>query len=1107
MKSVPPPCPGPETGPKYWRSLDQLVDTPAFREWAEREFPAGASELADPVTRRHFAKIMAASFLLAGFGLTGCRRPEETIHPFAKTPEGYVHGVPRFYATAMPTRSSAIPLLVRSSEGRPTKIEGNDLHPDSVVHASDERLARAHAGTDFRAQASLLSLYDPDRARRFLHKGKPVTREAAFKHLEDLGRRAANDGGKGLCLLLEQSSSPSRDRLVRELAGRWPQAAWFVYEPVDCDASQRAARVAFGRPLRAFNRLEKAKRIVALDCDFLGTEPESFRLARGFAEGRSPQASQADGLNRLYVVESSYSLTGASADHRLRLAPSRVLPLAALLLAAILEEVGSNGTLVEPMQLVPQLRKLGQGAESHLPWVQNCAKDLVAGAGESIVLAGYRQPLVVQLLAWAANAVLGSLGKAIEISEEGEPFPFGEISALAERLRGGTVETLLILGGNPVYNAPADLDWVQMQRKAGEVIRLGYYEDETAQGADWHLPQAHFLESWGDARTRDGMWVPVQPLIQPLFGGLTELEVLSRVGASPVSIPYEIVRQTLKEKLRGTSFEDAWKRFLHDGSLPDSAGQAVLPQLRWDCVRDSLETVLTRPLPSNPGLEVMFQPSYALDDGRHSNNGWLQELPDPITKVTWDNVILLSGFTAKALGVTAVEEQSSNLQVPVVNLESGGRVMEGAVWIQPGLADGVAVVTLGYGRSGFGRVGGNVGYNGYLIRTSEAPHFTSGAKLTVTGRRYPVACTQNHGFMEGRPIVREVNLEQYRQHSDFLAGMKIEKPPGGSALYPNPLDARKPDSLHQWGMVVDLSRCTGCAACSLACQSENNIPIVGKDQVGRGREMHWIRVDRYFAGSLEDPQVAQQPMMCQHCESAPCETVCPVNATVHDDEGLNLMVYNRCVGTRYCSNNCPYKVRRFNFFDYNLRPLDELYKSPLVHQMGGEWGLKRWWKDRDRGSRKKDEWDLAKLARNPDVTLRMRGVMEKCTFCLQRIESAKVARKLQGVASGNVEVKDGTLQVACEQACPTEAILFGNLKDSGSRVSKARAQDRNYSVMESLGTHPRVTYLVRVRNPNPNMPDYHLLPLSAQEREDRKKRRPSQTAAPARQLAPAKGGP
>jgi molybdopterin-containing oxidoreductase family iron-sulfur binding subunit len=1056
----------PAQGRTYWRSLDELADTPEFRQWLEHEFPAGATELADPVNRRHFMKIMSASFLLAGFGLTGCRRPVSNILPFTKQPEGYIHGVPQYYATAMPSRGEAIPLVVKSNEGRPTKVEGNALHPDS------------NGATDRFAQASVLDLYDPDRAMHFKQAGKVVTQPAALDFLSGLSRQFAENKGEGLCFLLERSSSPSRARLQKEISERLPKARWFVYEPVDFDIHREAATLAFGKPVKPYYHLDQAKRIVALDCDFIGVEADLLRLIRDFAHGRkieSPDEAQGEELiNRLYVVESLMTLTGVNADHRLRVPPSAVLSVAAALAAEV--NVGQASRLV------------GTGETPALPsgvdakWITECAKDLRAHAGKCVVLAGQRQPLAVHALAHAMNAALGNLGKTVVFHDCPVPQE-GSIGELAKALNGGEVTTLAVLDGNPVYNAPVELDWAAMQRKAKLVVRLGHYEDETYALSDWSIPQLHYLESWGDARTSDGSLVPTQPLIAPLFEGMTELELLARLAGLEPNGPYDIVRETFRT-VTGAG-EEEWKRFLFSGFQEGSAAKPVEVALAEAAVQGALQAA--KPLAAGDKLEVVFHSHYCVGDGRYNNNGWLQELPEAITKVAWDNLILLSPKTFEKLGLVNETIGGGTTHASLVKVALDGREIIGPGWAQPGLADNTVGLALGYGRVRSGRVGRGAGYNAYLLRTSAAPHFATGAALTTVGQLYSISTVQHHWSMEGRAPVREANLDQYYEHPNFAHGMKLEPPPTTQPLYPNPFDQAKKQGLHQWGMTIDLNSCVGCSVCVLACQSENNIPIVGKDQVGRSREMHWLRIDRYYAGPPENPQVAVQAVPCQHCEAAPCENVCPVNATSHDDEGLNVMTYNRCVGTRYCSNNCPYKVRRFNFLDYNKRPLDQLkgpfYSTPLTHSTDGKYDMLIWLKNQDYSMRPPEEWELLKLVKNPDVTVRMRGVMEKCTYCIQRIQQAEIAAKVKARDSGNIEVPEGTIKTACQQACPAEAIVLGNLNDESSRVSRLKAQQRNYTLLDFLSTKPRTTYLARVRNPNPRMPDYQPLPASWEEYE------------------------
>ena len=1080
MKTIPPICPEPETGRKYWRGLDHMADTPEFREWLEREFPQGASELTDPVSRRHFVKIMSASLALAGVGLTGCRRPEAKILPFSKQPENYIHGVPQYYATAMPTRGGAIPLVVKSSDGRPTKVEGNTEFAATRVGEKNRR----HAGTDHYAQASILSLYDPDRAQRFAKSGNGISREAAFDFLRQQADELAGTSGKGLAVLLQRNTSPSRERLIESLASKYPNAKWFAHEPVDFDIHREAASIAFGKSVVPQFKLDAAKVIVALDCDFIGSEENTVQHSRDFVAGRRI-SKPTDSMNRLYVIEPMMTLTGANADHRLRVPASRVASITEALSLAV------SGTGVATLL-----------SETDLKWITECAKDLAASKGASLVVAGYRQPLAVHVLAYAINEALGNIGKTVVLHEVPQK-EFGSIELLSKDLASGAVETLVIVGGNPVYDAPADLNWEAAQKKANAVIRWGYYEnDETGSTANYHFPATHYLESWGDARAFDGSLVPVQPLIAPLFDGITELEFLARLGGFNETNPHEIVRASFREfanhwiylgnpfQFTEGSLEELWKKFLHEGFLASSAPAPTSVALNSGAVAKALAALQPSAAASRASLEIIFHRDYSVDDGRWNNNGWLQELPDPITKLTWENAVLVSPKTAKDLGILSKSiSGSSRNAAQKITIEFDGRSITAPAWIQPGMADNVLALALGYGREKTGRVGDKSGYNAYKLRTTKALHFGVGAKVSVTSDFAELATTQGHWAMEGRPIVREANLQQFKDDPKFAEGMNAEEPKDGGSLYPNPLDINKSE-LHQWGMSVDLNSCVGCNACVIACQSENNVPIVGKLLVSKSREMHWLRIDRYFASNpalpeenqMDDPQVVTQPMMCQHCESAPCESVCPVNATVHDNEGLNLMVYNRCVGTRYCSNNCSWKVRRFNYFDYNRRPLGQaLYKPPFVGSTDGEWELSRWFKDPSRGSKPEDEWDLIRLAKNPDVTVRMRGIMEKCTFCVQRIEQAKISQKVKARASGDVQVPDGTFTTACAQACPTDAIVFGNVLDKNSRVSQLKEQERDYTTLEFLATKPRLTYLARVRNPNPEMPDYYEIPMTTKE--------------------------
>ena len=1059
-------------GRRYWRSLDELADTPEFKQWLEREFPQGASELTDPVSRRHFMKIMSASMMLAGLGVmgSGCRRPEEKLEPFGQQPANYVYGKPEYFATAMPTRTGAVPLVAKSYEGRPIKLEGNALFPGS------------NGGTDRYAQASILDLYDVDRAKQFKKRGADgkmdvVSREEALSFLDELSKKFAANSGEGLAFLAESSTSPSRARLQKIIAQKFPKAQWVTCDAIDSGIHQRAATQAFGQPVKPVFHYDKAKVILSLESDFIGGEDDAHNNIASFVKGRKAEAGE---MSRLYVVESLFTLTGASADHRLRVAASELVRITANLQWESAKVLGMMPTsLLEP-----------KPAGVDQKWIVECAKDLLANKGRCLVVAGQRQPLVVHLMAYAMNQALGNIGKTVEL------LPAQALGATdLKNLDAVTTDTLVIFGGNPAYSC----NWSPKEKT---VVRLGYFEDETAEKSSWHFPAAHYLESWGDAATSDGTLVPIQPLIQPLFGGLTELELLARLAGEAQTNPHDIVQTTA-----GGSSE-SWKQFLFNGFSSAGKPGSASVSLAGQTIAKALAAA--KPVSvSKDNLEVIFYRDAKVDDGRYANNGWMQEFPDPITKLTWDNAVLVSRKTARELGV-----ENGDL----VEITLNGRSVVGPIWTQPGMADYSLGLALGYGREKAGRVGTGVGFNAYKIFSGK--YIETGATVKKTGKTHTLVTTQSHWSMEGRPAVREANLAEYEKHKDFAKQMVGLEPPVVESLYPNPLDAAKRTALHQWGMTVDLSACVGCGTCVLACQSENNIPIVGKDQVGRGREMHWMNIHRYyttdpkrknnpiffdpradenqadtdqqFAEWIDDVQAVNQPMMCQMCEAAPCENVCPVAATVHDEEGLNVMAYNRCIGTRYCSNNCPYKVRRFNYLDYNKRPLADLkgpdYSTPLLHKTDGQWDMLRWWKNPDSGMRDKEEWDLIKMAKNPDVTVRMRGVMEKCTYCVQRIEEAKIAQKVKAGGSDDVRLTEAAGNIpktACQQACPAQAIVFGDVSDPDSAVSKLKNLERDYSVLGNLLTKPRTTYLARIRNPNPLMPDYREWPYSFEEYENR----------------------
>jgi MoCo/4Fe-4S cofactor protein with predicted Tat translocation signal len=1085
------------TGPKYWRSLDELTGTPGFKAQLQREFPEGAAEL-DGVDRRHFMKIMAASFALGGAGLAGCRRPEKFIMPYGKSVEGVIPGLPSYYATAMPLRKAAVPLLAETHQGRPTKLEGNPS------------FAPLGGASSLLSQASILDLYDPDRATAHTKGGAVLNRTQVDELLAAIGTTHAGTQGAGLAFLADESSSPTRARLLRGLKSKFPRAVWAEYEPVADEAPVAAAQAAFGTAVKPIYDFSKAKRVVAIDSDFIGFESATGYYARGFAKGRKVTKKD-DPMNRLYVAESGLTLTGSMADHRLRLASSHMLAFTAALGAQLAPDVAAA------------LAPFSEGLTVDKKWIVECAADLQSHRGQCIVVAGAHLPLQVHALVHGMNMLLGNVGQTVQFVPA-EPSGASTLTGLATAIKGGSVKTLVILGGNPAYNAPADLDWPALQKSVGEVIRFGYYVDETSSvspAATTHLAAAHYLESWGDARAFDGTVLPIQPMIIPLFGGLTEIEVLARILGEAKTDPYEQVVATVTALAGGGAADKVMTRFLHDGLLAGSAYKPVTVRYNRSGVEGLFGTPKPAPALSLKDLEVRFVADYTMDDGRFANNGWLQECPDPITKISWDNAILVSPKLGKELGI---DPKGSAIQVarkeeaeftmgkenaPIFELSVGGRKIRGPVHIQPGLSSYTVIVPLGYGRTASGHVGKGAGFSAYALRTATEPYVLTGGTLTNTGVRMLLANTQEHWSMEGRDIVREANFDEFQKNPGYVDKIGIESHspanygadatpindnklsrdaraklnaqrskdiPRGNSLYTTPTF----DGLHQWGMSIDLNTCIGCNACVVACQAENNIPIVGKDQVLRGREMHWIRLDRYYSDGQadggafggegnrtlpDDLQVSIQPVACMQCELAPCEVVCPVNATVHDEEGLNTMAYNRCIGTRYCANNCPYKVRRFNFFDYNERALDSLYLGQLA-----DFGMS----------------ELVKLAKNPEVTVRMRGVMEKCTYCVQRIQNGKIQYKVktaQAGRPGDVVVPDGTIKVACQQVCPVDAIEFGNILDPESAVSKAKVREQDYALLGYLNIRPRTTYLGKLRNPNPQMPDYQALPLSRVEYE------------------------
>jgi MoCo/4Fe-4S cofactor protein with predicted Tat translocation signal len=1003
----------PGGGGRHWRSLEELADSPHVREILEREFPQQASEWNDPAGRRQFLQLMGASLALAG--LAACTEPlGEKIVPFVKQPEDLVPGKPLRYGTAIRLAATTLPVLVTSNMGRPTKIEGNPEHPESL------------GATDVFTQASLLSLYDPDRSKTVTNLGGIRTYSDLLGVIRDAAEAQNSTRGEGLRILTGAVTSPTLASQLDELLRVYPQAKWHRHEPVDDDNVLTGARLAFGEPVEAHLHLDQADVILSLDADFLGGGRGQVRHAREFARRRRPPAqsegdveSQKNIMNRLYVAESMPTLTGAMADHRFRLRSGDV----AVLARAVAAGLGVPG--VSRPADVPRLSEADLAASLGVPGAKRPAsvpeiseavlsaiiKDLGKHSPRSLIVAGAAQPPDVHALVHAMNHFLGNTGTTVTYHPPIDAAAgAASLHELANDMGAGRVQLLLILGGNPAFTAPVDISFGDLLQKVGLTIHLGLYDDETAARCHWHVPEAHDLESWSDARCPDGSVTLLQPLIEPLYHGKTPHELLAAFTDHPLRTSAEIVKEFWSRQMPGPLFEQHWRRALHDGWVADSVPPPREVKLQGGLGAEGKDADAV----AAGELELVFRPDPSVYDGRFANNGWLQELPRPLTKLTWDNAAIVSPKTALRLGV-----QSEDLAV----LNVGGRSVRTPVWVLPGHADDSVTVHLGYGRQRVGRVGQGVGFNAYAVRHSSTRWIAPGARLEATGQRYPLAVTQDHGSMEGRPLVRHATLSHYQQQPDFAREME-EAPPEGLTMNP-PVKYEG----HAWAMAIDLNACTGCNACTIACQAENNIPIVGKDQVKVNREMHWIRVDRYFEGDPEAPVVHHQPVPCMQCENAPCEQVCPVAATAHSSEGLNDMVYNRCVGTRYCANNCPYKVRRFNFLQYSD------YASPT-----------------------------SRLLFNPNVTVRTRGVMEKCTYCVQRINAVRNETQVAGRA-----IQDGEILTACQQVCPSEAIVFGDLNDPKSQVVRWKAKPRNYALLGSLNTRPRTTYLAALKNPNPEL--------------------------------------
>jgi molybdopterin-containing oxidoreductase family iron-sulfur binding subunit len=992
-------------GKRYWRSLEELAGAPGFDEMLEREFPRQAAEWIDPVSRRGFLKIMGASMALAG--LSGCtKQPDEPIYPYIKQPEDLILGKPNYFASAMPFNTGAVPVLVKSDAYRPIKVDGNPDHP--IVRGSSDPIT----------QGSLLALYDPDRSQHVRYRGENREWAEFVQAFQTHLAVKKADGGTGVYVLNSTVTSPTLAGQIKKAQAAWPNAKFLQYDPVNRDPAYAATTAAFGTPLDKHYWLEGADVIVSLDADFLSgiTQPGFHKLAADYSRRRKLDGEKAE-MNRLYAIESTPTTTGMKAEHRLGLRASDIPGFAAALAAEIAGTPAPSG-----YNWTPEQQK----------FLAAVVKDLKANAGESAVIPGEQQPVEVHLAAIAINEALGNIGKTVIYTDTVNPLPSqqnDDFKALVADMKAGKVDWLLVLNGNPVYSAPADLDFTGALGKVGTLVHLGSHYDETGEIAEWHINSAHYLESWSDARAYHGTVSIIQPMIDPLYGGKTAHEVIQAMLVDePLTSTYDLVRETWKAQLSGKGdFEQNWRKALHDGFIDGTAFEPKTVSPKSGILQPPAAV-------SADSFEVIFRPDPSIYDGRYANVGWLQELPKPVTNLSWDNAALVSNATL---------EKYKLVESDVIEIALNGKKVKASVLVVPGHPDNSVTVYLGHGRRRAGRVGTGTGFDAYAIRPSSSPLIATGATITKTGETYEFANTKSHyhddrskimggkgggnNSLEGneaetRGIIRYASLEEFKANPGFAhEGEGREDPEEDESMFPAYVYDK-----NAWGMSIDMNSCVGCNACIVACYAENNIAVVGKEQVKVGRNMQWLRIDTYFEGDLSAPRAHFQPMNCQHCENAPCEQVCPVGATVHTPEGVNTMVYNRCVGTRYCSNNCPYKVRRFNFLLYSDY-----------------------------------ETESYKLGRNPDVTVRSRGVMEKCSYCMQRIQAAKIHADKE-----NREIRDGEVITACQQACPTEAIVFGNINDPESKVAKLKKQQRTYGVLADLNTRPRTTYVAGVLNFN-----------------------------------------
>lgn len=1018
--------------PKHWRSVGSFdrveheesavdlqrsgtSDPDVVRDGFRREpefLPPGSDETGAAVpqtgvSRRDFMGLMGASVAVAAAPLSGCiRKPVEHIVPFAVRPEDAIPGKPMFYATACQSGAQVLGLLVESQDGRPTKIEGNPNHPSN------------RGGVDVFTQAAIFELYLPSRSTTPMRQGDAVSKAELMSFLGQQADGLAASRGDGFAILMRNRRSPTTARVLQQIRQSLPSTKVYVHDHTDRQADRTVLKRLGAGGFVPVYQLEAAGVVVSVDADLLGKEGDSVRNASRFAERRRTGVDTSGMMNRLYVVEPTFSITGMAADHRLRLAASQMPAFlgglkSALVAGGLAMPPGADSLIGAPN--APDNAEFSK-------FVGALAKDLLANKGKSAIVVGAHHSPAVHAAAHALNAALENHGSVIRFVPDVDLRSDGDLADLSKAIASNSVKTLLVVDANPVYEAPGDLGFGTLLANVPLTIHYGIEKDETAQAVHWHIPATHFLESWGDLQAVDGTKSVQQPLIAPMFDTLSADELLSILAKSPETTSYEIVRTTWRSQFSG-DFERQWSKLVHDGFTAASA-DATIPDFAWANGGPELTLAAPGMLPSAGAFEIDVRLSNTVLDGRHTANPWLLELPDQVSKLAWDNAVLLSPKTADELGVVMGD---------MVRVEVNGQNVELAAMPQPGVADYVAILELGYGRRGAGPYAEGAGFS--VSHIASAGGMTlSGGKVTKVAGTYKLVSTQDYGSLDDghrvRPHVREANVSDFKNDPEFVKKYELMPAEKLVSIWELPNET----SGQQWGMTVDLNTCIGCNACTIACQAENNITVVGKDRVARGRELHWIRLDRYFVGDdLNDPQAVFQPMPCAQCETAPCESVCPVAATVHSSDGLNDMVYNRCIGTRYCANNCPFKVRRFNYFNFT--------------------------KENDTAM------PLMRLQRNPDVTVRFRGVMEKCTYCVQRITEAKIIAK----RDGNGIVPDGAITPACAQTCPVQAITFGDINDADSKVSKQKASPRNYGLLSELNLRVRTTYLAKIRNPNPEL--------------------------------------